>query len=299
MRSARASIMNPVDRIDHRPWPLPRGPWVMAQVWHDLLFAHWPIARGAMRAAIPPALELDTFEGEAWLGVVPFHMSGVRVRGTPPVPWLSAFPELNLRTYVRHGGKPGVWFFALDAANPLAVEIARRWFHLPYFRARMSAVPISVAGAYVHAEARVAHGARVSAEARASNAAHADERAPTNERSIADETGIEYSSRRTDPRGQSAELEARYVPTGPKFRAQSGTLEHWLTERYCLYALDARERLLRSEIHHHPWPLQRAHAELERCTLPAAHGLDVPSIPPLLHFARRLDVIVWRPRRVE
>src|SRR6266704_6531932 len=122
------SVMEP---IAHRPWPLPVGPWVMAQRWHDLLFAHWPVPAGELQHLIPTPLTIDTFDGQAWLAVVPFRMSGVRLRGTPAVPWLSAFPELNVRTYVKCEGRPGVWFFSLDAGNPLAVAIARAWFHLP------------------------------------------------------------------------------------------------------------------------------------------------------------------------
>ena len=109
----------------------------MAQNWHDLLFAHWCVPAEKMRELVPRGLELDTFEGSAWIGVVPFRMSGVRLRGTPTMPGLSAFLELNVRTYVQTEGKPGVWFFSLDAANRIAVEIARAWFHLPYFSARM------------------------------------------------------------------------------------------------------------------------------------------------------------------
>lgn len=121
----------------HRPWPLPRGPWIMKQKWHDLLFAHWPVAVEAVRALIPPGLEIDTFGGQAWLGVVPFRMSGVRTRETMGMPGLSQFPELNVRTYVTRDEKPGVWFFSLDAANRLAVWAARFAFHLPYFFAEM------------------------------------------------------------------------------------------------------------------------------------------------------------------
>jgi len=123
--------------IAHRPWPMPSGPWIMSQSWRDLLFAHWPIDASHLRALIPAALDIDTFQGAAWIGVVPFRMAGVRLRATPPLPGLSAFPELNVRTYVTHGDKPGVWFFSLDAANGIAVSIARSWFHLPYFNARM------------------------------------------------------------------------------------------------------------------------------------------------------------------
>ena len=107
----------------------------MAQTWHDLLFAHWPVDARLLRPLLPPELHIDAFEGHAWLAVVPFRMTGVRLRGAPAVPGLSSFPELNVRTYVTCGAKPGVWFFSLDAGNSLAVAIARAWFHLPYFRA--------------------------------------------------------------------------------------------------------------------------------------------------------------------
>ena len=110
----------------------------MFQRWHELLFAHWPVPAEPLRARLPAGLELDTFEGEAWLGVVPFRMSAVRLRGAPALPGVSAFPELNLRTYVRRGEQRGVWFFSLDAASALAVRAARLWFHLPYFEARMT-----------------------------------------------------------------------------------------------------------------------------------------------------------------
>lgn len=121
----------------YRPYPPPRGPWVMAQTWSDLLFAHWPLPAEALRPLLPSGLPLDTFEGMAWIGVVPFRMSGVHPRLAPPLPWLSAFPELNLRTYVERDGRPGVFFFSLDAGNRLAVALARRIFMLPYLHARM------------------------------------------------------------------------------------------------------------------------------------------------------------------
>jgi len=122
----------------HRPWALPRGPWIMKQEWHDLLFAHWAVPAEALRPVIPRGLEIDTFDGHAWLGVVPFRMAGVRMRGTPAIPGFSRFPELNVRTYVVRNGKRGVWFFSLDAANAVAVWGARTFFHLPYFFAAMS-----------------------------------------------------------------------------------------------------------------------------------------------------------------
>jgi uncharacterized protein len=124
--------------VEHRAIPLPSGPWVMTQAWHELLFAHWPIKTELLRPLIPSLLEIDIFDNTAWIGIVPFRMSHVHPRGLPSVPGLSAFPELNVRTYVISHGMPGVYFFSLDAANPLAVALARSIYHLPYFNARMS-----------------------------------------------------------------------------------------------------------------------------------------------------------------
>jgi hypothetical protein len=225
----------------------------MAQTWHDLLFAHWPVDDGELRSLLPPGLELDTFEGRAWVGVVPFRMSGIRPRWTPALPWISAFPELNLRTYVKRDGRSGVWFFALEAARLLAVHVARSWFHLPYFHARMSCVK--------------------SGEA------------------------IEYTSERVHRGARHAEFRARYAPIAPAERARAGSLEHWLTERYCLYAADGAGVIRRGDIHHAPWPLQLAEASIERCTLAEAHGIELPPIAPHVLFARRIDVQVWAPVR--
>jgi uncharacterized protein YqjF (DUF2071 family) len=127
-----------LDRVAHRPWPMPGGPWVMTQTWHDLLFAHWPVAARDLRPLVPPAFELDTFAGDAWIGVVPFSMTNVAPRGVPTMSWISEFPELNVRTYVRVGDRPGVFFFSLDAASRLAVKTARRLLNLPYFFASMT-----------------------------------------------------------------------------------------------------------------------------------------------------------------
>ena len=120
----------------HRPWPLPRAPWQQGQTWRDLLFAHWPVDPAALRSLVPPELPLDTFGGSAWLGVVPFLITGLRPRGAPP---LMRFLETNVRTYTTVGERPGVFFFSLDAASRVAVAGARRFFHLPYFHARRSA----------------------------------------------------------------------------------------------------------------------------------------------------------------
>ncbi len=137
---ATASRPESLKRTEHRPYPLPESPWALSMRWHDLLFMHWPVPESTLRPLIPSALDLDAFDGSAWLGVVPFRMSGVRPRFLPSLPWLSSFPELNLRTYVSAGGRPGIWFFSLDAHKPVAVRLARAGFKLPYFDARMSCV---------------------------------------------------------------------------------------------------------------------------------------------------------------
>ena len=112
-------------RIDHRPWPMPHGRWTWRQNWHDLLFAHWPIPAADLRHLVPDGLAIQEYDGASWIGVVPFRMTGVMRRPFPDVPWVSAFPELNVRVYVERDGKPGVWFLSLDAANPLAVWAAQ------------------------------------------------------------------------------------------------------------------------------------------------------------------------------
>ncbi|MGA2422128.1 MAG: DUF2071 domain-containing protein [Candidatus Acidiferrum sp.] len=240
------------DGLKHRPWALPHGRWVMAQNWHDLLFAHWPVPVSVVRGLIPAGLEIDTFDGAAWLGVIPFRMSRVRLPGTPALPWLSFFPELNVRTYVVRDGKPGVWFFSLDAGNFVAVAIARRWFDLPYFRARM----------------------------------RCEER----------DEFIHYESMRTHGGAAAAAIRARYRPLGPAQTARPGTLEYFLTERYCLYTADRRGRLIRGEIHHAPWLLQMAEAEIAENSMASAAGMTLPDCKPLLYFSRRQDVVVWPPR---
>lgn len=124
-------------QLAHRPWPLPTGAWTWRQQWTDLLFAHWPVPAGELQRLVPDGLIVQEFDGTSWVGVVPFRMTGVMRRPLPDLPWISAFPELNVRLYVQRDGKPGVWFLSLDAGNALAVWAARRFFHLPYHHARM------------------------------------------------------------------------------------------------------------------------------------------------------------------
>ncbi len=243
-----------LDITAHRRWPMPSSPWVMTQSWHDLLFAHWPIDSAVLRAKIPPGFELDEFNDQAWLGIVPFHMRNVGPRGVPSLPWVSAFPELNVRTYVRVGGVPGVYFFSLDAANPVAVVVARTFVHLPYFSAAMDV----------------------------------EER----------DGWINYTSRRTSASGAPAEFVGRYRPTIEARHPMAGTLEYFLTERYCLFTVDSSLRSYRLDIHHPPWPLQDAEAQISVNTMADASGIRLPSVTPLLHFSKRQDMVGWMLRRV-
>jgi uncharacterized protein YqjF (DUF2071 family) len=238
---------------EHRPWPLPERPWFMGQSWLDLLFAHWRVPEEALRAVIPEQLPIDTYEGDAYLGITPFCVSGLRLRGTAPAPGLSSFPELNVRTYVSVEGKPGIYFLSLDADSFAAVRAARLTYRLPYF----------------HSQIRV----------------------------DADEEGIGYDLLRISDDGPPAYFTARYGGEGSELPVRDGSLERWLTERYCLYTLDDRGRILRGDIHHPPWPLYRGWAEIETNTMAMPFGIELEG-EPLLHFSPRQDVAIWTIRPV-
>jgi uncharacterized protein len=229
-------------------------PWVMGMTWLDLAFLHWRVPVSSLERLIPAGLRLQTFDGDAWLGVVPFLMDDVRARGLPPIPGTHRFLELNVRTYVTDGSRPGVWFFSLDAENPLAVRGARAAFHLPYMDADMCL------------------------ERRGKELA--------------------YRSRRTHRGEPSANFEARYAPSAESFTARPGSLEHWLTERYCLYSADRAGRVYRGEIRHVPWSLQPASVDLLENTMAHPLGLDLKPEPDLVHFAARLEVTAWWLTRV-
>jgi uncharacterized protein YqjF (DUF2071 family) len=231
---------------------MPTTQWTWRQSWRDLLFAHWPVKVEDIRPLVPAALVIQEFDGTSWIGLVPFQMAGVMRRPLPDLPWISAFPELNVRLYVELDGKPGVWFLSLDATNPLAVWAARRFFHLPYFKARIT---VESSG-----------------------------------------DAIRYTANRS---GGEPSMVAEYRPTSQPYTSVPGTLDHWLTERYCLYAQSPDGTIWRNEVHHAPWPLQTAEVEFSRNTYLSFHGLRVPGNPVTLHFARRLDVVVWNATRCQ
>lgn len=226
----------------------------MRMQWHDLLFMHWRIEQDALQWLIPDGLEIDTFDGSAWIGVVPFKMSGVAPRFVPNVPFMSCFPELNVRTYVTINGKPGVWFFCLEATNPIAVRIARKFFHLPYMDAKIEV-----------------------------GDSHKKNRGQW----------IGYRSVRSHPGELPAKFKVDYRPIGKPFQANPGSLEEFLTSRYCLYSADKQGMIYRGEIDHAPWLLSHAQAIIRENSMTDWMGVQLPSETPLLHFARHTKVIAW------
>ena len=242
-----------MNQIEHRPWPCPKRLWLARQDWTELTFLHWRVPVSVLRAQIPKELEIDTYEGDAWLGLVPFRMENVRFRFTPKVPWLSSFPELNVRTYVKHRGKPGVYFFSLDAASRLMVWIGRQFFHLPYFKAAMTNAP--------------------------------------------EQSGWQYFSARKGSSPGAHRFVARQRFSKDVFLAQPGSVEHFLTERYCLYSLDKRGQVLCSEVHHVPWPLRCGEIEIEENTMLQGFGIDSSRAPDLVHASDGVEVTGWWPER--
>ena len=238
-----------VKQVEHRPWPVPTGRWVMGQTWEQQLFAHWRVPREELQARIPDGLEVEEHDGSAWLGITPFRITGLRSRGVVPLPGVSSFLELNVRTYVHSAdGRPGVWFFSLDATSRAAVRVARRWYRLPYFDARIT---FDEADGWLDVEA-----ARLG------------------------ERGRVFSG--------------RYRAAGPASASQLGSLEWFLTERYCLYTEDSRGALYRADIHHPPWQLHPAEAEIDLTSI-APFELRGE---PLCHVADPQDVVIWPLKRL-
>ena len=214
----------------------------MGMDWLNLLFLHWPLPCEVLRPLVPAGLEVDTFEGQAWIGLVPFTMRNVRHIGWPPVPTMHHFHECNVRTYVRCGEDAGVWFFSLDAVSRLAVWGARRLWNLPYHHADIDLLR---------------EGARTT-----------------------------YALRRRGADGPT--LRCVWDAGAALATGKVGSLAHFLTERYALYAQDRRGRLLRGAITHAPWSLQEARLVDLADQLLAAAGIQVPDTPPLAHHAERI-----------
>jgi uncharacterized protein YqjF (DUF2071 family) len=242
-----------LDAVDHRPWDMPQRPWLMKFVCHDVLFAHWRVDPGWLRALLPEGLTLDLYDGQAWVTLVPFRMADVSLRGIPPLPAISSFAQVNLRTYVQvDDDRPGTYHFSLDADSRIASGLASL-MGLPFHAASIRMEHVGPA--------------------------------------------CRYESRRVNP-GIPAELQLTYVCRGPACHARLGSLDYFLTERYCMYGLHDRFGLFRIELHHRPWPLQHSDVRFDRNTLAETIGLRVDRDPVAVHFAARQDVIAWPPERV-
>jgi uncharacterized protein YqjF (DUF2071 family) len=235
--------------VAHRPWEAPRGPWIWSQQWLDLLFAHWAVPLEKLRSCVPSSLDIETAAGSAWVSVVAFRMVNVRPRFLPPVGLVSNFLELNLRTYVRADGKPGVYFLSIHGSKSLAVGVARLLSPLPYVRARISFTCT-----------------------------------PTDRRfeSVC-------QSAETGP----AAFSVMYQPQSRLCDSPVGSLDAWLTERYCMYASTRNGGLLRGEIHHQRWPLQKVHASVPVNSLGEPFGLDLSRTPDSVHYCAGIEAIAW------
>ena len=241
-------------RTSHKPRPLPSGRWLMRQRWNDLLFAHWPVPAASLAPLVPEGLLVDCFQGSAWLGVVPFWMDRIKVRGIPPIPGARSFPDLSLRTYVREEktGTPGVYCLSLDASNLLAVAAGHAFYHLPY------------------------HWAEMRLEQRT-------------EREFSF-----FSRRRFASRPVAFKARYRGLgPTSKLTESCPGTLEYFLMERSCLFSSNRDGQLIRANLHKVSWPLEEAQAEIEQNDLASAIGIQLPNVEPVLYYSRRLAVYVW------
>ena len=250
--------------VEHRPWPPPDAQWLLSQSWNDLLMMHFAVDPQALRQLVPPGLTLELYDGVAWLTVMAFSASHARPSGVPPLPGISFFSQINLRTYVSAEDKPGVYYLSVDCGNLSAVWFARMFFRLQYWHSS-----IQVSGAtlrpskpndgLIHLRARRQHGPATA--------------------------------------GGPARLEVDYAPVGEVRPARQHTLDDFLAERYCVYSRRG-QRYYRIEVHHQPWPLQRAEAAVKQNTLAEPMGLLLSAQPQLCHFSRSIKLLTWAPQRI-
>ncbi|MBM3968677.1 MAG: DUF2071 domain-containing protein [Planctomycetes bacterium] len=247
-----------IDRL--APRFRPAGSVAGHQFWSDLLFVHWRVPAVELRPLLPPEVTIDEFDGSAWVGLVPFHMSGVRPWWFPAVPGVSDFHETNVRTYVTCRGEPGVWFFSLEAAKSLAVRVARWRWRLRYFFAEMS---IS------RRDSRIEY--------------HSQRLWPP---PLPGHTDV------------AAEIGDWLPHGGPQGEAQPGTLEFFLAERYLLFTELSPARIARGQVHHRPYPLQTA--TLQRCeqSLLSAAGINVVAPPNHVLFSPGVSVDIFPLRAI-
>lgn len=268
--------------------------------WHDALFVHWPVAEETLTARLPAGLTPRTREGTAWLGLVAFVMESVRPRGVPRVAGLT-FGEANLRTYVTgEDGGEGIYFFNLDAADPLGVWLARTLYRLPYYRAAMRIERSDPVSAGLPGDGRPGR-------------------------------CVEFVSNRIHPGAPDAHLDVSYGPLGEASVAEPGSLAELLTENYRFYLASddvrrasspdradvegrgrrtdetegtgsadrRRNRVYAGDVEHDPWPLYRADLDLRSTNFLAVNGFERPDADPVAHYSPGVEVTAGRIRRVE
>ena len=252
--------------VGHRPWLPPDAQWLLSQSWNDALFAHFAVDPPTLRRLVPEALTLDLYDGVAWLTISPFYTSHLRPSGVPPLPGLSFFPQVSLRTYVTMEAKcgqykPGLYYFSVDAANLSAVWFARVFFRMQYWHSS-----VQISGATIQV------------------------RRPK-ERTIRCRC-----SRLHGPKALNGpvQFDAVYAPEGEAERARQGSLDEFLMERYCVYSLN-HQKFYRTEVHHQPWPLQRTSVEILTNSVAEPLGLNLGFKPDLCHFSRSLKALTWAP----
>ncbi|MFP6766775.1 MAG: DUF2071 domain-containing protein [Planctomycetaceae bacterium] len=236
--------------------------------WHSLAFIHWRVSPDLLAPQLPKGVQVDTFDGSAWIGLVPFHMSGVRPWWSPSILGISAFHETNVRTYVHCNGVPGVWFFSLDAASRLAVWIARTRWGLPYHHARMQ---VRRDGSRVEYQSR--RTARVARDATVG-------------------PGVP---------GAGVDLEIEFDEAAAsegideQGHARPGTLEHFLVERYVLFVseLGRPTDVLSGRVHHSPYPLQSARWVRGEQSLVQAAGFEIDGPPDHVAFTEGVSVEIF------
>jgi len=250
--------------VEHRPWLPPRSQWLLSQNWNDQLFAHFAMDPPTVRRLVPEALALDLYDGVAWLTISTLCTSHLRPSGIPPVPGVSFFPLVILRTYVTMQGKPGLFYLSVDAGNLSAVWLARIFFRMQYWHSA-----ICISGATIRA------------------------RNPK-------ECGIHFSSSRLHGPAATegpAKLDVIYSPEGDCEKARRGSLDEFLSERYCVYSWN-RGKYYRTEVHHQPWVLQHASVEVRANSIATPFGLALSPKPSLCHFSRSLKMLAWAPESI-
>jgi uncharacterized protein len=244
----------------HRPFTLQTGHWIMPQRWEHLLFYHWPVPPELLAGKLPAGVVLETWQGQAWLGMVPFVLSYMP-RGLHVWPYWLRFNELNLRTYVRYKGKPGVYFLTLEADELFSIVVAKTFFHLAY------------------------QASHFKVQAQEATVSFSAKRSPL--------------WNRVTGQHNTPEIALNYGPLPDSgIIANPTPLEHFLTERYCFFSANKQGHLYEGNLHHSPWPLQPAWCDVSLNTLAGAFGLPAATEAPLLHYCRKLEVVAWPIKRL-